>query len=188
MRRVCKDRSLPLWRMAMFSRRAVAKVAEKAAEGGARCLFVADGAGKMRKLQQNEGKEPVKRAEPRFRRNPTIRSSSTARRKQKIDGAPFGASSRRGRSIITAWASPQTTVFDAGCPTARSRFRSRAPLSDREFVAKLLLFPKWRGAHRCRRTLCRRRSSTQAALPTDLWAFCFGSALNCTLLFCRMTA
>lgn len=53
----------------------------KAAEGGARRLFVADGAGKMRKLQQNEGKEPVKRAEPRFRRNPTIRSSSTARRK-----------------------------------------------------------------------------------------------------------
>ena len=111
MRRVCKDRSLPLWRMAMFSRRTAAQVAEKTAEGGARRLFVADGAGKTRKLQQNEGKEPVKRAESRFRRNPTIRSSSTARRKQKIDGAPFGASSRRGRSIITASASLRTSVF-----------------------------------------------------------------------------
>ena len=136
MRRVCKVPSLPLWRMAMFSRRAAAQVAEKAAEGGARCLFVADGAGKMRKLQQNEGKEPVKRAEPRFRRNPTIRSSSTARRKQKIDGAPFGASSRRARSIITACASPQTTVFDVRCSAAHRRPLSRTPRVDGDPVAK----------------------------------------------------
>ena len=136
MRRVCKDRSLPLWRMAMFSRRTAAHVAEKETEGGARCLFVADGAGKTRKLQQNEGKEPVKRAEPRFRRNPTIRSSSTARRKQKIDGAPFGASSRRGCSIITASASLRTSVFDVRCSAARRRLLSRNPRVDGDPVAK----------------------------------------------------
>ena len=136
MRRVCKDPSLPLWRMAMFSRRTAAHVAEKEAEGGARRLFVADGAGKMRKLQQNEGKEPVKRAEPRFRQNPTIRSSSTARRKQKIDGAPFGASSRCGRGGTTASASLRTSVFDVRCSAAHRRLLSRTPRVDGDPVAK----------------------------------------------------